>query len=306
MALTDNLEWFYRCNETGATTNRDDSHTNSYDLTAVAMQDNNSSGNYDYNGPSIFPAAHFSDGAGSYLYYAGATSNHNFSADFTIAFWYIIGSPANTDNVYLITKHHAGSVQRGFYVTCSSANGLRLGLTTSVSVAETLSPATSTLFDGARSRHFCAISYNATNGDVIARIDGTKQTFAAALPTGGHASNTALFSINSLTGAGPAPTLQEDCSVSDIGGWSAILDDSHLDALYNNGYGIEFSQFGNEPGGGGGGDATLANQITIINHLTEIKGAAFVEGSHALDQSLSIASVLTAIGHAGVISAGHM
>lgn len=36
-------------------------------------------------------------------------------------------------------------------------------------------------------------------------------------------------------------------------------------------------------GGGGGGDATLANQTTIIGHLTDIKGSGFVEADDSLE-----------------------
>jgi hypothetical protein len=35
-------------------------------------------------------------------------------------------------------------------------------------------------------------------------------------------------------------------------------------------------------GGGGGGDATAANQTTIINHLTDVKGTSFVKDTHSL------------------------
>jgi hypothetical protein len=36
------------------------------------------------------------------------------------------------------------------------------------------------------------------------------------------------------------------------------------------------------PGGGSGGDATEANQTTIITHLTDIKGTGFVKDTHSL------------------------
>jgi len=35
-------------------------------------------------------------------------------------------------------------------------------------------------------------------------------------------------------------------------------------------------------GGGGGGDATAANQATIIDHLTDVKGTSFVKDTHSL------------------------
>ena len=39
-------------------------------------------------------------------------------------------------------------------------------------------------------------------------------------------------------------------------------------------------------GGGGGGDATAANQTTIINHLTDVKGTGFIKDTHSLKQIL--------------------
>jgi hypothetical protein len=39
-------------------------------------------------------------------------------------------------------------------------------------------------------------------------------------------------------------------------------------------------------GGGGGGDATAANQTTIIDHLTDVKGTGFVKDTHSLKQIL--------------------
>ena len=41
-------------------------------------------------------------------------------------------------------------------------------------------------------------------------------------------------------------------------------------------------------GGGGGGDATAANQTTIINHLTDVKGTGFVKDTHSLKQILDL------------------
>jgi len=44
--------------------------------------------------------------------------------------------------------------------------------------------------------------------------------------------------------------------------------------------------------GGGGGDATEANQNTIITHLTQIKGTGFVMDTHSLPQCLTATTVL--------------
>jgi len=65
------------------------------------------------------------------------------------------------------------------------------------------------------------------------------------------------------------------------------------------------------PAGGGGGDATAANQTTIITHLTDIKGTGFVKDTHSLPQCLtatgfsthSANDVVTAMGTGSFLAA---
>jgi hypothetical protein len=59
------------------------------------------------------------------------------------------------------------------------------------------------------------------------------------------------------------------------------------------------------PGGGGGGDATAANQTTIINHLTAIKGSGFVEGTDSLEAIRDRGDAAWGPGGAGSVVVDH-
>ena len=50
---------------------------------------------------------------------------------------------------------------------------------------------------------------------------------------------------------------------------------------------LTLSDYSDFQGAGGGGDATAANQTTIISHLTDIKGTGFVADTHSLPQCIT-------------------
>ena len=108
--------------------------------------------------------------------------------------------------------------------------------------------------------------------------------------------NTDMRGTDSALLASSAPTNFGDLSISSSTGYVTVggflggtLTETtggriagNFDTFFENADAATTQTVDDVGSGGGGGDATAANQTTIINHLTDVKGTSFVKDTHSL------------------------
>lgn len=143
----------------------------------------------------------------------------------------------------------------------------------------------------------------ADGGRLDLLIDAVKAV-TDALPEGG-ALTTLLANVAAIltdTGTTLPATLVGLATAADLATVDGVADavkavtDKLDDTLEDDAGTYRFTENALEqaPAGGGGGDATAANQTTIINHLTDVKGTGFVKDTNSLT-NLSSSSPITLV-----------
>lgn len=125
--------------------------------------------------------------------------------------------------------------------------------------------------------------------DTTIDLDGT--TIGTVSTLTGHTAQTADHTANITSILGDTNELQGDWT--DAGRLDALVDTiladtNELQTDWTDGGRLDTILDGI---GGGGGDATLANQTTMITHLTDIKGTGFVKDTHSLVQCITLSEV---------------
>jgi hypothetical protein len=238
MALTDNLQAFYKLSDLS------DSSGNNRTLT--------NNGNVSFASGKLGNAAVFD---GNYLSLESLT----IPSEFTISFWCNIETTAEGDNQ---VTGLFGTGTDFFCHTLSDGQTLKIHWGNPYPYN----------FNYNDSNNNSSIALNEWTHVVIGQDSEKKYIYTnnvkSEIVSNGTSEVTTNIAIGAFLGGGVEPNVQGSKKMDAFGIWSRALSDAEVAELYNNGTGLEIDNGG---GGGGGGNPTLVKMQAPVKFFGKVK-----------------------------------